>query len=184
VTCIRRRGRVFQPGHTFSAHFYCQTKNRSQNRNSSGLPGNGSADLGCIRENARQILCLRCGDFGHRANKCVASTPSKSTCAFTASWLGEYFINVYLPANTIFTPRTFLPRRVSSLSLSLFLVRAVEVLGLNVPGALPVPGKCRPPDACVAFWARIAQKTWCLCVTFRVRIVQASWYLCLAFCSI
>src|SRR5882724_9590932 len=45
-------------------------------------------------ERTQRVLCLQCGDFGHRAGTCVASSLSKPSCTFIVNWKDNKLILV------------------------------------------------------------------------------------------
>src|SRR5882724_283135 len=86
------------------------------------------------------------------------------------------------PIYTTFTPRTFLTWRVSSYPHYYFCLGCGSSRVRCLPACeFSIPGKCGPCRClCIAFRARIAQKTReYLCVAFGARIAQE---LCVCLC--
>jgi len=51
-------------------------------------------NMDSFQDNTCRVLCLHCGDFGHRAGKCIASILSKPSCTFIADWKDGKLISV------------------------------------------------------------------------------------------
>jgi len=83
--------RSFRTGSSQNRH---TPNNNSANNASSRFAPYDKHASDSFRDNRQQTLCLRCSLFGHRANACMSSSPSKPSRSFIVEWKDNKLVSI------------------------------------------------------------------------------------------